>query len=443
MSRPLAALLRSGIGLDQGRSGAAAPQTAGIDQRASLAAAALRRQQPRTIYLVAGDVSGDLHGGHLARAIRAAAPHVRLVGVGGDTMRAAGVEVQIDTTRLSVVGVWEALRMGHDIVRTYRQVQGFVADIQPDLAILIDSETVVVPAARWLKRRGVPVVFFFPPQIWFWGRWRRHRVAPLAARVISAFRPEADLYREAGANTVWVGHPLQDLVHVSEHTDTAMQAVGLDPSRPLVALMPGSRRREIRALLRPMLHAARLLQQRDPQIQFALPLASDTFRREIEEAARASGLRRLVVYRPRSYAVLSRARVILQCSGTATLEAALLGIPSVIVYRCLPIEYLAARLFMHVDFIGMPNILLGEMVQPEFFHRGANPERMADAVGTLLTDERRWHAVHARLRGLRDVLGPPGAFDRAAQAILDLLLSGGDEPAAAETRHATADDTPR
>ena len=185
--------------------------------------------------------------------------------------------------------------------------------------------------------------------------------------------------------------------------------------------MPGSRRREISALLAPMLDAARRLQQRDPRLQFALPLASSAFRREIEAAVRASGVHDVAIYRPRSYAVLSRARVALQCSGTATLETALLGIPSVIVYRCLAIEYMAARCFMHVDFIGMPNILLGEMVQPELLQRRADAEHMAQAVWTLLTDKPRWHAIHARLGMLREVLGAPGAYERAAGAILDLL----------------------
>ena len=194
MAGPLASLLRWETDLDHDIHGVGAepPPPATANGVACLDSAP-QPPRSRTIYFVAGDVSGDLHGSHLARAIRAAAPDARLVGVGGDGMRAAGVELQIDTTQLSVVGVWDALRMGRQIVRTFRQVQALISTAQPDLVVLIDSETVVVPAARWLKRRGLQAVFFFPPQIWFWGRWRRHRVAPLARRVISAFRPEAEL----------------------------------------------------------------------------------------------------------------------------------------------------------------------------------------------------------------------------------------------------------
>jgi len=393
----------------------------------------LTTHKPRTIFLVTGDVSGDQNGGRLAAAIREVAPDVRLVGAGGAAMREAGIEMAIETTQFSVVGFFDALRIGKHLLRTYRRVQAQVKALQPDVVILIDSETVAVPFARWLRRQRLPVVFFFPPQVWLWGRWRLNWVQPLARRVISAFRPEADLYQGAGADTVWVGHPLADVVHVREDTTAALRDIGLDPARALVALMPGSRRREIKALVAPILETARRLQARDPALQFALPLASEAFRAEIQEGVRRSGVRDLVVYRPRSYAVLSRAQVVIQCSGTASLETALLGIPSVIAYRCNLLEYVVARYaFMHVDYIGMPNILLGEMVQPEFFNKHVDADHLADAAWSLLTDQRRRRAIQSRLAEIRQQLGSSGVFPRAAQAVLDLLpeAANGAQPRA-------------
>jgi lipid-A-disaccharide synthase len=241
--------------------------------------------------------------------------------------------------------------------------------------------------------------------------------------VLSAFRDEAELYRKAGADTVWTGHPLRDSVRVDEDPAVALGAVGLDPERPLIALMPGSRRNEIETLCPPILAAARLLQTRRPELQFALPLASEPLRAEIERQLRQSGLRDVAVYHPTSYAVLSRAEVVLQCSGTATLETALLGIPSVIAYRCIPLEYFFARLIMRVRFIGMPNILLGEMVQPEFFHRNVDAAHLADEAWSLLTDRVRRERIRSRLATLPDLLGPPGALPRAGAAVLELVPS--------------------
>jgi lipid-A-disaccharide synthase len=376
----------------------------------------------RTICIVAGDVSGDQNAGRLAAAIREAAPDVRLVGAGGRAMRAAGVDVAVETTDLSCIGIFDILRRLRQLVSRYRRAQQFISQTCPDLVILVDSETVNLPAAIWLRRKAFPVVFFFPPQVWFWGRWRLPVIVPLIRRVLSAFRDEADLYAAAGADTVWVGHPLRDLVQVNGNAHSALQAIGLDPARPLVVLMPGSRLREIKALAAPFLGAARLLQERDPRLQFALPLASESLRDEIERSIRESGLRGVVVYDPSSYAVLSQARVVLQCSGTATLETALLRIPAVIAYRIHPIEYFFARhILLDVPFIGMPNILLKEMVQPEFFNKRVDAEHLAQEAWSLLTDQGRRQLIQSRLASLRDALGPAGVFDRAAEAVVNLL----------------------
>ena len=209
----------------------------------------------------------------------------------------------------------------------------------------------------------------------------------------------------------------------------ALRALGLDPSRPLVVLMPGSRQNEITTLAAPILGAARLLQMRDPTLQFALPLASESLRHAVEHSVRSSGVTDLVIYRPMSYAILSRARVVLQCSGTATLEAALLGVPSVIAYRCSPLSYLLGHyVLIDVDFIGMVNILLGEMVQPEFFQKNVDAEHLAAEAWSLLTDLGRRRAIQSRLANIRDLLGPPGVFRRAAEAVIDLLPGRAADP---------------
>jgi lipid-A-disaccharide synthase len=377
-------------------------------------------KQP-TICLVSGDVSGDQNGGRLARALLDIDPAIRLVGAGGPGMRRGGVEVAIDSTGVSTIGPPDSFDALRSVARVWRGTRNLVKSARPDLAILIDAETLNVMLARWLRARGVPVVFFFPPQVWLWGRWRLPLVVPLAARVLSAFREEAEIYRRAGANSLWIGHPLRDAVRVNEDPAAALHRVGLKPGRPLVVLMPGSRKQEIRDLCGPILGAARILQQHDPSLQFAIPLASEELRAGLEDAVRRSDLHSTVIYNPDSYAVLSRARVVLQCSGTATVEVALLGIPSVIAYRCRPLYYAVGSRLMRVKFIGMVNILLDEAVQPEFFQKDVDAVHLAGEVWSLLTNEPRRRHIQTRLARLPEVLGPTGVMNRAAQAVLEMF----------------------
>jgi lipid-A-disaccharide synthase len=383
--------------------------------------------KPPTICLVAGDVSGDQNGGRLARALLDLEPGLRLVGVGGPAMGRSGVDVAIKSTGVSTIGPPDSVKAVRSVLRVWLGARSLFSDTRPDLAVLIDAETLNVMLARRLRAQGVPVVFFFPPQVWLWGRWRLPMVVPLATSVLSAFREEAEIYRDAGANSLWVGHPLRDAVHVNEDPAAALMRIGLDPARPLVVVMPGSRIQEIRDLCGPMLGAARLLQQRNPVLQFAIPLACEELRADLESAVRQSGLRSTVIYNPSSYAVLSRARAVLQCSGTATIEVGLLGIPSVIAYRCRPLYYTVGRRLMRVRYIGMVNILLDEAVQPEFFQKDVDAVHLADEVWSLLTNETRRRHIQTRLAHLPEVLGPTGVMRRAAKAVMELLDRPGEE----------------
>jgi lipid-A-disaccharide synthase len=383
--------------------------------------------KPLTICLVAGDVSGDQNGGRLARALLDLKPGLRLIGVGGAALRRNGVEVAVDSTGVSTIGPPDSFQAARLLIRVWRGTRFLIRTARPNLVVLIDAETLNVMLARWLHARGIPVVFFFPPQVWFWGRWRLPLVVPLATKVLSAFREEAEIYSAAGANSLWVGHPLRDAVRINEDPAEALRKIGLTPDRPLVVVMPGSRQQEVRDLCEPMIGAAKLLQQRDPTLQFAIPLAGEELRTELETRVRRSTLHSIVTYKPESYAVLSRARVVLQCSGTATVEVGLLGIPSVIAYRCRPLYYSVGRRLMRVKFIGMVNILLDELVQPEFFQKNVDAVHLANEVWSLVTNETRRREIQARLARLPEALGPVGAMRRAARAVMDLVESSGKE----------------
>jgi lipid-A-disaccharide synthase len=374
-----------------------------------------------TICLVAADVSGDQSGARLAAAIGELCPDAKLIAAGGPALREAGVEVLVETGEASMVGPPGSFKSVRALLRVWRELCHTIDARQPDLAVLIDNETLNLLLARRLRRQDVPTAFFFPPQVWFWGRWRIRWIVRLSMRILCAFKQEADLYQDAGADALWTGHPLRDVVRVREDADAAMRAIALDPDRPLVVLMPGSRPQEVSYHSPLMAEVARILQARNPALQFAVPLASETLREQVEHQFGAGGLRDLSIYIPRSYAILSRARAVLQCSGTATIEAALLGIPSTIIYRCSRLHYAVARRFMHVKFIGMPNLLLGEMVQPEFFGTRLEPERLAAELTALLQDEARRSYIKRRLTELPDLLGPTGAIKRAALSVVEML----------------------
>jgi lipid-A-disaccharide synthase len=377
--------------------------------------------KPPTICLIAADISADQNAARLASALRRQAPGVKLIGAGGAMMNRAGLDAICDSTDVSMVGPPDSVHSVKSLVRVWRHLTSMVAENSPDVAVLVDNETLNLLMARWLRKRGIPTVFFFPPQIWFWGRWRLRWMTPSITRVLCAFREESEIYRATGIDTVWTGHPLRDVVRLRSDSAAAVRAIGLDPNRPVLVLMPGSRPQELDAHCKLMFAAAKILRKRDPRLQFAVPLAAESLRGCLEAAARTSELPDLAIYVPDSFGVLSHARAVLQCAGTATLEAGLLGIPSVIVYQCKRWHHALARRIMYVKYIGMVNILLHEMVQPEFFGARLEPEPIAEEVWALLTDDSRRGRVQARLAELPEIMGPPGATDKAAEAVLQLV----------------------
>jgi lipid-A-disaccharide synthase len=387
------------------------------------------RTKSPTIYLITADVSGDQNGARLAEALRRQMPRVRLLGIGGQAMRRAGVQVAIESGEASMVGPPDSLRSIRSLRRLWKGIRRLLVDNPPDAAVLIDNETFNLLIARRLRRLGVPTVFFFPPQVWFWGRWRMRWILSLAPRLLCAFKQEAEIYKAAGADATWIGHPLRDVVRVDNRPSAALRRLKLDPRNPLVVLMPGSRRQELRTNCRTIFAAAEILQAREPRLQFAIPLASDSLREQLETEVRRSKLTGYAIFTSNTYSVLSSARTVIQCSGTATLETALLGIPSIILYQCSSLRIAVARRAMHVKFIGMVNILLEEMVQPEFFEARIDPKRLADEAWSLLWDEDRRDAIKKRLMALPEVLGAPGALERAAASVLALLREPVDSDA--------------
>jgi lipid-A-disaccharide synthase len=371
--------------------------------------------RPLRILLVAGEASGDLHGAALVRALERRVPDVEVSGIGGEHLRGAGMKVLVDAGSVATMGFTETFGMIGRLYRAYRLLVRFLDEQRPDLVVLIDYPEFNLLLARQAKRRAIPVFYFIAPQVWAWRRWRIEKIRRRVDRLGVVFPFEPSLYNNGRRLAEFIGHPLLDVVRADRPRAETLERCGLRGDRPTVALLPGSRRKELRALVRPMCEAAEILAGGGWQAVLALApglTAADVC------AALDGREPRFPVVGGDTYNLVAASDAAIVASGTATLETALLGCPMVIVYRLSALSHWLARRLVQVDWIGMPNILLGRTVFPELIQKEATPEAMAEGVRGLAA---RREELHATLVALRARLGEPGAAGRAADLALELV----------------------
>jgi lipid-A-disaccharide synthase len=372
------------------------------------------------LLLMAGEASGDLHGGNLARALRAEQPTLQLLGVGGRRMREAGVELLFDIRDLAVVGAVEAVRSLRTLWQVYRTLLATVERMPVDAVLLIDFPGFNLKLAKALTQRRIPVLYYIAPQIWAWRRGRIEKIRRRVRKLFVILPFEANLYHNAGIDAEFVGHPLLDLVPWAGSKADACARCDLDPAAPVIGILPGSRRSELQYLLRPMLEAAALIHAQVPAVQFILPLAETLQPAEVEKALEAAAVPIRLVQR-QTYDVMRAAEVLLVASGTATLEAALIGTPMVIVYKAHLLTYVLARLVMRVACIGLPNVIAGRAIVPELWQYDVTAENMAAQALALLSHPERAAAMRTELSALRRQLGSSGVPERVARGIVRYL----------------------
>jgi lipid-A-disaccharide synthase len=377
------------------------------------------------IMLSAGEASGDLHGAVLCRALRELEPGVRLVGMGGAHMAAAGMEVIVDPTGQAAVGTSEALGRIPALYRAYRALVKRLRLERPGALVLIDFPEFNLRLARRARRAGVPVVYFIPPQLWAWRRGRVRQMARRVSRVLAVFPFEPALYEQARVPAEFVGHPLLDVVPLDLTRDEARRRLGADPGHSLIGLLPGSRREEVERLLPPMLEAAGRLAADDGRRRFVLGLAPTVPREQVQaHLLRAAGGPAVDLVSGRTYEVMAAADALLIASGTATLEAALLGTPMVVCYRVSRTTEIIARLLARVQWIGLPNLVSGRAVVPELIQKDVTGARLAAEASRLLDNPVIATAQRAAFKELRARLGEPGVGRRAARAVLATARAG-------------------
>jgi lipid-A-disaccharide synthase len=383
------------------------------------------------LLIVAGEASGDLHGGNLARALRVQQPTLQLLGVGGRQMREAGVALLYDIRDLAVVGAVEAVHSLRTLWTVYRMLLEEVERTPVDAVLLIDFPGFNLKLAKALAQRYIPVLYYIAPQVWAWHPGRLKKMQRWVRQLFVILPFETALYREAGIEAEFVGHPLLDLVPSSGAKADACIECGLDPEAPVVGLLPGSRRSELHYLLRPMLQAAAQVRARLTPVQFILPLADTLQPADVQQALETVPIPVRLVQR-QTYETMQAADVLLVASGTATLEAALIGTPMVIVYKAHLLTYALARLAMRVSRIGLPNIIAGRAIVPELWQYDVTAENMAAQALALLTSPERAKAMRLELAALRQQLGTPGVPERVASGILRFLGTRVSPPLAAE-----------
>lgn len=371
------------------------------------------------IMLSAGETSGDLHGAALARELRALDPSIALIGFGGAEMAAAGVTLRQNYTDYNVMGISAVLLNLRRIFALLDDLTHLMEEERPDVLVIIDYPDFNWRLAARAKERGIPVFSYIPPSAWAWRKGRAKSCAALADEIVAIFPHELPPYEAAGANISFVGNPLIDTVRAEMEPEEACRHFGIEENDVPILLMPGSRREEIERLLPPMLGAAEILQTRDPARRFFLPVAGGVDEQRIEEHLAASPVEVTLTHDAR-YALMKAARAAIAASGTVVMEAAVMGLPAVVLYRMSALSYFVGRLLVDVPRFSLPNILLGETFETELLQGAVQPERIAAAMEPIIADGEARSYVMERLARAVEILGEPHAARRVAEKIIAL-----------------------
>lgn len=368
--------------------------------------------------IVAGEASGDRHAARLVDGLREIVPDLEVFGSGGEELRSRGAELLVDIRDVNIIGVPEVIRGINRLLDAFRRLREAAVERRPDAVVLVDWPDFNLRLAKKLRRAGLRVIYYISPQVWAWREYRVRQIRRDVDRMLVIFPFEEDFYRKHGVAAEFVGHPLAGEVAPETPREEFFARHGLDPGRELVALLPGSRRKEIAYNLPQIVGAIEILDRKRPGLQYVLPLASTVDRAQVEAILAPVADRVRLVERD-TYSAVGHATFAVVASGTATLETGLLGTPLVVIYRVSGLNYALHMPLIHVDTFGMVNLIAGKRIAPELIQSDCTPERIAAEVLGFLEDPARLEATRAELARVRDRLATAGdASRRAAEAVL-------------------------
>lgn len=374
----------------------------------------------KQIMIVAGEASGDLHGGNLVKAMHKIDPEIRFYGVGGRNLKAAGAELTADAAEMAVVGLTEVVSKLGFILKVLAQLKASLKKDRPDLLILIDYPDFNLPLARAAKKHGIKVFYYISPQVWAWRRGRIRKIKEIVDKMAVILPFEAELYKDAGVDAIFVGHPLLDVVGTKYSRKEALIKFDLREGVTTVGILPGSRQSEVTRLLPVMLGAAEIIQEKIKSVQFVLPLA-DTLDIAFVSQMIAKYPVAVRLIPNEVYDVIGCTDIAMVASGTATLETALMETPMVIIYKVSAPSYYVGRMVINVDHIGLVNIIAGKEIVPELIQFEASPEKIAAAIIDILTIKGHKEDIRAELKKIRGMLGSHGAAERVARLAYDMI----------------------
>jgi len=372
------------------------------------------------ILIIAGEASGDTLGAGFIREYLKLQPQTSFFGLGGDKMNSAGVELAYHIKDLAFLGFWEVVKNIRFIKKVQRDILDQVDKLKPRMAVLIDYPGFNLRLAPKLKQRGVKVFYYISPQIWAWGGKRIRQIKSNVDFMATIFEFEKELYEKAGVPVRWVGHPLLDEIQFSTSDIEFRRQAGLKDDAVAIGLFPGSRIQEIGRILPEMLKGLRLLSSTKPEIKGLIskaPAIDDSVYQNIMAEHNTNAM----IYEGNNYDLMSHARLNLVCSGTATLECAIIGTPMVVVYKTSPITYWIARSLIKIPYIGMVNVVAEEKIVPELIQGQCNARAIAATSLKYLDNSEYYNDIKNRLSRIKSKLGETGAAQRAARAAIELM----------------------
>ncbi|RLB11899.1 MAG: lipid-A-disaccharide synthase [Deltaproteobacteria bacterium] len=374
----------------------------------------------KTVFIIAGEASGDLHGSNLVKAVKRLNPDIDFIGIGGDRMKQAGVKFITHSSEMAVVGFTEVLTKLKSIIKAGVKTKKILRQKRPDLVILIDYPDFNLHIAGYAKKIGIPVMYYISPQVWAWRRGRVKKIKKRVDKMVVILPFEKDFYEERGIKVSYVGHPIMDAIPKSIDRDSLRKELKISDSYPTVALLPGSRKHEIEKALPIMTKALYRLKDVYNKLKAFVILAdsvsSEYAKRLIE------GCEFIEIFPSKDiYRILAISDLAFVTSGTATLETAIMGVPMIVVYKGSPLSFWIAKKLVKVRYVSLVNLIANEKVVPELLQDEFNTENLIKEAVKILEDSVLNQRIRKKLKEIRNRLGEGGASEKAARIAIEML----------------------